>query len=85
MKFVADVDLANSLLHESRREICINEAFRTDGQTKPGSVKTNAHLWHIYSHTPTHKLITAHLRCTVRQRLSIYILLKLTRCTRLSL
>ena len=38
---------------------------QTNRQTKPGSDKTNAHLWHIYSHTPTHKLITAHLRCTV--------------------
>ena len=41
------------------------EKMRRNGQTKPGSDRTNAHLWHIYSHTPTHKLITAHLRCTV--------------------
>ena len=41
------------------------EKMRRDGQTKPGSDKTNAHLWHIYSRTPTHKLITVHLRRTV--------------------
>ena len=40
-------------------------------QTNPGSDKTNAHhyLWHIYSHTPTHKLITVHRTshyCTVQ-------------------
>ena len=45
MNFVADVDLASWLLHKSRREIRKNEAF-TDGQTKPGSHKTNAHLLH---------------------------------------
>ena len=38
---------------------------RTNRQTKPGSDKTNAHLWHIDSSTPTHKLITVLLRCTV--------------------
>ena len=38
---------------------------QTERQTKPGCDKTNAHLWHIYSHTPTHKLITVHLRRTV--------------------
>ena len=31
---------------------------QTNGQTKPGGDNTNAHPWHIYSHTPTHKLIT---------------------------
>ena len=41
------------------------EKMRRNRQTKPGSDKTNAHLWHIYSHTPTHKLITVHLRRTV--------------------
>jgi hypothetical protein len=66
--FVADVNLASSLLHKSRREIRENEAWQTNRQTKPGSDKTNAHLgtvWHISSHTRTHKLITVHLRRTV--------------------
>jgi hypothetical protein len=33
MNFVADVNLASSLLHKSLREIEKNEALQTDGQT----------------------------------------------------
>jgi hypothetical protein len=43
---------------------------QTERQTKPGSDRTNAQIWHIYSHTPTHKLITVHLRRTVNNVLT---------------
>jgi hypothetical protein len=61
--FVADVNLASSLLHKSRREIRKNGLGQIDRQNP--EVTTNAQLWHIYSRTPTHKLITVHLRRTV--------------------
>ena len=54
MKFVADVNLASSLLHKSRRGNSKNTSV-THRQRKPGSEKTNSDLWHIYSRTPTHK------------------------------
>ena len=41
----------------------------TDKQTKPGSDNTYAHLLHLYSRTPTRKLVTAHLRCTVTNKI----------------
>ena len=57
MKFVADVDLATSLLHKSRREIPKKERYRQteDKQTKSGSEKTTLNfctpVQHIHAQT----------------------------------
>jgi hypothetical protein len=60
LQYVADVDLATSLLRTYAQIAYFRKMSRdrrTERQIYPED-KTNAHLLHIYSRIPTHKLFT---------------------------